>query len=228
MIISSEITLPTKKKYVLKKPREDIIREVNFEERQKRVALTKVKAKRAIVKAIKPYDFVIYTDGGFSNRYNIGSWSYLIKAKYGKAHFKLNSASGSMGSDEKLPILMEIKAVIIAVNYIVERSKRKPLESIKSITVMSDNKQVVRSNELYERYKENGWFYIKKNYEMVEKLKKAWEELHKLNEKYNIQYQWVKGHSGNVGNEHCNTACSRRIGKSIRTKKIIRYNNQTL
>jgi ribonuclease HI len=227
MIIASKVIFPVqRKKYALKKPKEEILKEIEIKERMKRIALQTSRGKKSL-KELKDCEFIIYTDGGYNTEYNIGSWSYLIKLRRNKVRFKIKKETGIIESDKpQLPIFMEINAVIMAINYLMKRSGDYPLERIKRITVMSDSRQVVNSNKLYEQYRENGWFYLRKNQAMTEDLKEAWETLHTLNMEYNIHYLWVKGHSGILGNERCDQACSTRIVQTIKMEELNQWDSQ--
>jgi ribonuclease HI len=228
MIISSAVVFPRKvKKFTLKKSREEIIKEVNILENKLRMVSRKNIPKEKQV--IKEYDFIIFTDGGYSNTYKVGSWSYLIKVKYHGTHFVLHKSSGIKETDERLPVLMELMAVIEALKFILdEENKEEYGYSIRTITVYSDSRQVVRNKEYIKLYQQNDWFYLKKGYEMTEELKKAWNGLDDLNKLFKINYVWVRGHNGNLGNERCNTLCSIRLGQEIKIKKIKQCNEEIL
>jgi ribonuclease HI len=230
MIISSKAVFPKKaKKYALKRSKEEIEKEATILEREARLKTFQRKNIPKEKKEIKEYDFIIYTDGGYNQTYRVGSWSYFIKAKYGKKHFLFNKCSGVIEIPNKLPVLMELTAVIKAVQFIASKNHKKKVGYIiKSITVYSDNRQVIRNKEFFDLYKENNWFYLRKNYEMIEQLKTSWNELHDLNEMFEINYVWVRGHSGNLGNERCDEICTTRINQSIRVKRIIKYNSELL
>jgi ribonuclease HI len=221
MIISSEAVYP-RKRYVLKKSKEEIIREINILENHRRIMSKKNVPKKK--EEVKEYEFIVYTDGGHSGTYRIGSWSYFIKAKHDKKRFLFHKASGA-NTANMLPILMELTAVIKALQYIKEKQKDLSY-AVKSVAVYSDNRQVVNSDKMFNLYAQNDWFYLRKGVEMDARLKDAWMEIHGLNESLDIKYTWVRGHSGVPGNERCDEACTTRLKQSIRVKKIIRHNDQ--
>jgi ribonuclease HI len=232
MIIASKPIFP-RKKYCLKKPREEIIAEQKVKDIHQRITFGKTnQLKKKEVKTppeIKSYEFNVYTDGGYSNIYRVGSWSYFIKVKDGKKHFTFDKGAGSEDVHDRLPILMELIAVIRAIQSIVSKNNMARYGyTIKSITIHSDNRQVVNSNVMVKHYEENDWFYLRKGYEMTDQLKNAWKELYALNKAYNVKYVWVRGHSGNLGNERCNKVCSTRLGQKIKVKRIIKYNMELL
>jgi ribonuclease HI len=176
---------------------------------------------------MKKYNFIIYTDGGFNRRFKLGSWSYLIKVKYDNKRFKFHKDSGVVKLPQNTcPVLMEITAVIEAIKYIIDEEKQKKYGfSINTITVYSDNTQVVYSRNMIKKYIENEWYFLQSDKEVTESLKRAWMELDELNEKYNIKYLWVRAHDGNVSNEYVDGICTSRIKTVVHEEKIFKYNN---
>jgi ribonuclease HI len=213
-----------KKRYKLKKPVEEIYSQLVKEK------TAKEKIKKEIAEKIKKeYEFTIYTDGGYNKEHSVGSWSYIIKVKHGKKHFKLNKGGGTLITRYNLPILMELKAVIAAIEYITNIDRIAKLNyRIKKITVISDNRQVINSKLQYQKYKENDWRLLRTNNEMIDLLKDTWEAMNEINEKYDINYQWTRGHDGNSFNEQCDKAFRARIKTSIIERKIFAYNNTQL
>jgi ribonuclease HI len=217
MIITSKVEYP-KKRYKLKYPKETMLE-----------MLVKEKSKKKEETGLKPYDFIIYTDGGFSKHCHIGSWSYLIKVKYDKKRFKLHKSSGVTTSAVSSTILMELNAVIEAAKFIKNKSIQKKLGfTINTITVYSDNKQVVYSRSMFRKYSDNNWTFLKSEKTVNEELKKAWIELNELNTELNISYKWIKSHNGNVGNEFVDEMCNTRIKKQAHTQAIIKHNIRVL
>jgi ribonuclease HI len=212
MIISSDVKYP-KKRYRLKQPIDEIYN---------KLIKDKITERNENVNKTRNYTFNIYTDGGFNNVYNIGAWSYIIKVKHDRSHFKFHKGGGTLGLNHRSSILMELTAVIDAINFIVdEKNVVRYNYAIENIVVYSDNLQVVNSRIQYKKYETNDWKFLTNERDMYENLKEAWKSIHNLNEKYNISYKWVKGHSGNVSNEYCDKACRSRIKNRIVADRIM-------
>jgi ribonuclease HI len=81
---------------------------------------------------------------------------------------------------------------------------------------------------MFEKYKENNWYFLQSEGVVTEKLKKAWTDLNELNKELNINYKWIKAHNGNTGNEYVDQVCYSRIRQQLHTEKIIKYNSQPL
>jgi ribonuclease HI len=217
MIIASKAKYP-KKRYRLKYPKEIMLGML-----VKEIFKTKEEV------GLKLYDFIIYTDGGFNVQRKIGSWSYLIKVKYNKKRFKLHKASGVTTLPFSSSILMELTAVIEAIKFIKEdKTQEKFGFRVNTITVYSDNRQVVYSRSMFKKYIDNNWYFLQSEGAVSEKLKEAWIELNELNNEFNITYKWIKAHNGNVGNEYVNQVCYSRIREQVHTEKIIEYNTRPL
>jgi ribonuclease HI len=214
----------SKRRYRLKIPPEDL--------KEKIENIIKKSPPEVIESAsslLKEYDFIIYTDGGFNYKNKIGSWSYLIKVKYNKKKFKLYKGNGIMSFKYNTPVLTELKAVIEAINFITsDKSKERYKYTISSICVCSDNRQVVFSRDMYKKYIENNWVFVKSETHVTDELKEMWIEINKLNEKYDIRYKWIKGHNGNINNEYVDKVCTSRIKERLFQERIFRYNNQII
>jgi len=57
-------------------------------------------------------------------------------------------------------------------------------------------------------WKTKGWRGSNKK---IVQNKELWQRLDELNQKHNVQWAWVKGHSGNPGNELADTLANRAM-----------------
>lgn len=156
----------------------------------------------------------LYTDGsGYSGKSSlgVGSWAYCIV-------FEDKFQFLGMGADYDTTVnRMELSAVINGLKYI----KNSEYLKHKKITVVSDSQYVV--DNMYfqypERWEGNGW--LNANGADV-KHRDLWEEYLKIkrfykNNKVEIDYMWVKGHSGNTYNEICDSVCG-KVRKALIAK----------
>lgn len=130
----------------------------------------------------------IYTDGGCQG--NPGPGGYGAVLLYGK-HRKEISGGYKLTTNNR----MELLACIAALEALKEQC---------DVTVYSDSKYVVESIEKdwAKRWRANGW---KRNKKDKAENPDLWERLLDLCEKHTIQFNWVKGHAGNIENERCDT-----------------------
>ena len=131
-----------------------------------------------------------YTDGACSGNPGPGGWGvYLVAENNIGEIVKEESLYGK--NKETTNQIMELTAAIHA----LERLKVKNVD----ITIFTDSKYVVNgiTKWIY------GW--IKNNWNTASKKpvvnRLLWEELFELTKNQNVDWVWVKGHSGFLGNE---------------------------
>jgi ribonuclease HI len=127
---------------------------------------------------------IIYTDGGCRGNPGIGGWGVWLR--YGNNDKKLNGNEKNTTNNR-----MELTAAI------------KALEAIKSknidIDLYTDSKYVMNGiNEWIKGWKAKGW---KTSAKKPVKNVDLWQQLDTLNATHTVHWHWVKGHSGNEGNE---------------------------
>ena len=126
----------------------------------------------------------IYTDGACSGNPGIGGWGAVILREDTKP-VHLHG-----GSDHTTNNQMELTAAIEALKYFSESS---------TLNFFTDSKYVKEGIESWvHNWKKNGW---KTTAKKPVKNKELWKELDAQITKHTINWQWVKGHAGNVHNE---------------------------
>ena len=88
---------------------------------------------------------------------------------------------------------MELLAVIVGLE-----SLKRPCQ----VQLFSDSRYVINGIEKgwAERWRRNGWKLDKKR---PAKNPDLWQRLLELCEEHAVEFNWVKGHSGDPGNERC-------------------------
>jgi len=127
---------------------------------------------------------VIHTDGGCRGNPGIGGWGVWLR--YENKDKKLKGFELDTTNNR-----MELTAAI------------KALEAIKSknidIDLYTDSKYVMTGiNEWIINWKSRGWKTANKK---TVKNADLWERLDRLNNEHNVVWYWVKGHSGDKGND---------------------------
>ncbi len=136
---------------------------------------------------------IIYTDGACRGNPGPGGWGALIQ--YGE--FKKEIYGGDLSTTNNR---MELTATIKALKEIKE-----PCE----ITLFTDSKYVIQGiEEWIHNWKKKGWKGANKK---LVKNMKLWKELDELRDQHNIKWEWVKGHSGDPGNETADMLANRGI-----------------
>ena len=135
----------------------------------------------------------MYTDGACKGNPGIGGWGVFIQ--------KENDQSDLYGFDLKTTNnKMELKAVIEGL---------KTIHPKKNVTIITDSQYVKNGiNQWIFNWKKNGWkTAAKKPVKNID----LWKELDDLVENHSVDWEWVKGHSGNPGNERADQLANKGI-----------------
>ena len=138
----------------------------------------------------------IWTDGACSGNPGPGGWGVLIKDNNTVEEL---SGSESITTNNR----MEMIAVINAL---------KSINSNKKIVIFTDSKYVKDGiSSWINNWKINNW---KNSQKKDVKNKDLWQELDILTKKYDVQWEWVKGHSGNIENDIADRLATSAINKN--------------
>ena len=125
----------------------------------------------------------IYTDGACRGNPGPGGWGALLK--FGSKEKQLYGGEPLTTNNR-----MELRAVIEALSAL-----KRPC----NVSVTSDSTYVLKGiNEWLPNWKKRGWLTSgKKPVKNVD----LWKSLDSLKSVHNIEWHWVKGHSGHLENE---------------------------
>lgn len=128
----------------------------------------------------------IYSDGACSGNPGPGGWGAILR--YGKYERQMSG-----GEKQTTNNRMELLAIISALKALNEPCK---------VFIHSDSKYVIDAVVLgwAKKWKANGWMRNKKDRALNVDL---WEQLLELLDKHEVEFEWVKGHSGHPENEKC-------------------------
>ncbi|MDC7245489.1 MAG: ribonuclease HI [Sphaerochaetaceae bacterium] len=145
-------------------------------------------------------EIVIYTDGGCSGNPGPGGWAFVVQDGNGKSI--TNSGGEAFTTNNK----MELTAVIEALRYIIEK-----YGDTAKVRVFTDSQYVKQGiTSWIHNWKKNGWKTASKS---PVKNKELWQALDSLREDLQIEWGWVKGHSGVELNELCDTLVGKEMQK---------------
>lgn len=128
----------------------------------------------------------IYTDGACSGNPGPGGWGAILR--YG-AHEKEICGGEKSTTNNR----MELTAVIQALGLLKEPC---------GVKIYSDSKYIIDAVEQgwAKKWQANGWMRNKKDKALNPDL---WEQLLKLLDCHQAEFEWVKGHAGHSENERC-------------------------
>ena len=139
----------------------------------------------------------VYTDGACKGNPGPGGWGVAIISLEKIMYLKGFSPKTTNN-------IMELTAVIEALKKINLKT---------TIKIYTDSKYVkLGITEWILNWKKNGWITSSKK---DVKNKNLWIELDKLVNKNKIQWEWVKGHSGNKFNEKVDELANEAIFENI-------------
>ncbi|MBE8162672.1 MAG: ribonuclease HI [Bdellovibrionaceae bacterium] len=143
---------------------------------------------------------IIYTDGGCRGNPGLGGWGVWLR--YKGHDKKLKGAKENTTNNQ-----MELTAAIKALEAI-------DVDNI-AIDLYTDSKYVVQGiKEWLKSWKIKSWKTANKK---PVKNKELWLALDQLNQKYKVGWHWVKGHSGDEGNEVADHLANQAMDEFINT-----------
>ena len=131
---------------------------------------------------------IAYTDGACSGNPGPGGWGVLLQAlSDGKVVKERELSNGErLTTNNK----MELRAAIAALEI---------LDRTSEITIITDSKYVMNGIQTWlAGWKKNNWKTASKKPVKNEEL---WKRLDLLCEQHEVNWKWVKGHAGDMGNE---------------------------
>jgi ribonuclease HI len=135
----------------------------------------------------------IYTDGACRGNPGPGGWGVLLIAGV-----RRKTMHG--GEPETTNNRMELTAAIEALNALSGRTQ---------VTLYTDSKYVMDGiREWLPNWKQRGW---KTAARKAVKNQDLWQALDAAVERHDIDWKWVKGHTGNPGNEEADELANRGI-----------------
>ena len=128
-------------------------------------------------------EVIIYTDGACRGNPGPGGWGALVK--YDEVKKEIFGGSKDTTNNQ-----MELSAAIEGLAILKEPC---------SVELFTDSKYVMDGiTQWIQNWKKNNWRTAAKK---DVKNKELWKKLDELISYHQVQWHWVKGHSGDMGNE---------------------------
>ena len=137
---------------------------------------------------------IIYTDGGYRSKSELGAWGYLI----------INIANKkAVGRSEALIQTTNNRMELTAVEQAL-LSFKKPINAL----VISDSMYTINScSRWIKGWKAAGWTRKGSPLKNVDILKR----LDKLISFHTLEFKWIKGHSGDKGNDYVDAVLNKAM-----------------
>ncbi len=140
----------------------------------------------------------IYTDGACKGNPGVGGWGAIMY--YQNAEKTLKGAESNTTNNR-----MELRAAIEAL---------KALTRPCSVTLYTDSTYVQKGiTEWMANWKKRNWQTAAKKPVVNKDL---WQTLDALHQEHDVDWRWVKGHAGNVGNEKADELANEAIEEFLR------------
>lgn len=133
----------------------------------------------------------IYSDGGYFEKQDIGGWGSVI--------FQQDQELSRLSDWQKhtSSLEMELKAAAKALEA-VEQMINQQIKPDCQITLHTDSRILIEGlSQKIHLWRQNAWVHKSGNQVKYQAL---WESLEKFTLAYQVKWQWVKGHNGNLGN----------------------------
>jgi ribonuclease HI len=130
----------------------------------------------------------IYTDGGCSPNPGLGGWAAVLISQKHKVEKRIYGSEPDSTNNR-----MELTAAIRALETL-----KRPCK----VQLHTDSQYLQRAfnDGWLDKWQKNNWRTTKKKPVLNKEL---WQRLLELNEKHDIEWKWVKGHSNVKYNEIC-------------------------
>ena len=141
----------------------------------------------------------IYTDGACRGNPGPGGWGVLLIA--GKRRKELYGGERNTTNNR-----MELRAAIEALNA---------LNGEQNVILHTDSKYVMDGlNNWLPAWKKRGWVTAAKK---PVKNRDLWQALDEAASRHDVRWNWVRGHTGNAGNEQADALANKGIDELCRS-----------
>ena len=138
-------------------------------------------------------EVIIYTDGACRGNPGPGGWGALIK--FDTAEKEIFGGQNNTTNNQ-----MELSAAIEGLSILKEPC---------NVELFTDSKYVMDGiTQWIQNWKKNNW---KTSAKKEVKNKELWQQLDQLMSYHQVQWHWVKGHSGDSGNETADLLANKGI-----------------
>jgi ribonuclease HI len=144
---------------------------------------------------MKTEKLIIYTDGGCEPNPGRGAWAYMAINEWG------HKETEEVGYEEfTTNNKMELEAISRSLSYAKDMG-------IKNVKIKSDSQYAINSLTIWGDKWEKNDYKGKKNVDIIKDIRRMLKSL-------NAEFEWVRGHDGDIFNEYVDGLCSYEIRKN--------------
>ena len=157
-----------------------------------------------------PSAIALYSDGGCRGNPGPGAWAYVIQNHSGKIIGE-GADFHELTTNNKMELSAPLEGLTNLINLLKEENRDSLLTKVKVVT---DSKYVVDGMKSWvPGWKARGW--KKADNKPPENLE-LWQKLDEVRTRYlQIEWEWVKGHSGHPQNEYCDLLANGLMDENI-------------
>ena len=159
-----------------------------------------------LTEEMKNYDYIAFSDGACRGNPGPGAWGGLIQDNSGEIQFEGEGVEVSTTNNR-----MELEGAIACLKALVDLAQEN--DGTPQMALYSDSKYVVDGFKSWMKgWKSRGW---KKGDGKVPENVDLWQQLDTLGAQLpEIQFYWVKGHSGHPQNERCDQIANKALDEA--------------
>ena len=151
-------------------------------------------------------NITVHTDGACKGNPGHGAWGIVIEDE---AQLLCRANRVPNTTNQKMELTAAIKALDALKGHV-----GRPIELI------TDSDYLVKGmTQWMDGWKTKGW--RGSNKKPVKNLE-LWQQLDTLNQLHDVTWTWIKGHSGNAGNELADALCNRAMTEGRIAERIIK------
>ncbi|MEH0861767.1 ribonuclease H [Halobacteriovorax sp. DPLXC-1] len=153
--------------------------------------------------------YTVYSDGGCRGNPGPGAWGAMGQRPDGVVFFESSGFEFQTTNNR-----MELTGAIESLKALANELEEEGLDLSHAAFLYSDSKYVVDGiSKWVPGWKSRGWKKAdKKTPENIE----LWQSFDEIAGKFsNLQFRWVKGHSGHPQNEHCDLLANKAMDENI-------------
>jgi ribonuclease HI len=161
------------------------------------------------------YDFKVTTDGACRGNPGPGAWGYIIQNHLGQVlHYEADAYE--LTTNNQMELMSFLESLRWIKSYLHNFGEKIIWPEVR-IYLVSDSQYLINGLKSWmASWKKRGW---KKADNKIPENLGFWQELDQIvGEIKSLDFTWVKGHSGHLGNEFCDQLANKILDQALSLK----------